>query len=386
MKHERILLAAASLLLPACCGAQAPAPMVNGLECSLNVPTRVAVVARAGVRTECTADGAEFITTLLPGRADGRACLGPVRLPPGAATLRFTAALTVPDALTCELLVRFSSAGTARDPATVPYSSYAARAGGVFQDVFIPVAKGADSATLELRLTAAEAGEAALRLRYPCVTVEPAAREPEQTEDGGVLFRQSFSHPDGRADYVKGAVGVRPAWACALPTARGKSGPGLRAEYPHEALHFVLPEEQVLGHGVLTFWLQPLWAPGDACPADMVKISQRGGPRILVRKNHGWSFLFVVWDQAGKTHGASCDLRNLTRDQWTRVEATWDAAQGLRLMVNGVVLGSNDCTWPPPVPASLAVRLGQGEHDKPERAPYVLDEVELRTDVPKGAL
>ena len=100
----------------------------------------------------------------------------------------------------------------------------------------------------------------------------------------------------------------------------------------------------------------------------------------LIRKNHGWSFLFVVWDRENKTHGVSCDLRNLVRDQWTKIEGVWDAGKGLRLIVNGVVLGKKEGTWPVESVGAVALRVGQGEHDKKEPAPYVLDEIEvLRT-------
>ena len=81
------------------------------------------------------------------------------------------------------------------------------------------------------------------------------------------------------ADFARGVAGALPAWSCVLPTARGKSGPGLRTLQPSDAAVFVLPDGEALSKGRITFWVRPAWGPGDARPADMVKVSQGGKPR-----------------------------------------------------------------------------------------------------------
>ena len=382
MKQRCVLFAIVTMALPAWRPAEAQSlakldPVHNLLGHKLT-----AVAAGSGIQIRREADGAGITAILAPGSTTGSVRLGPVRLPPGARALRFTGALSLAGDPKCRMSVAVSSGGMAGKPATIPFSDYAARIGGVFQDMFIRVPPGADSAKIEFHLTRTGHGKTGLGLRYPCLT---AVIEAEPPESEGVAFRHSFSHPDGRADVANGAATSRPAWSCVLPTAEGKTGPGLETEQPQDAMFFALPAQQVMARGHLTFWLRPLWDQGDARPGDMVKLSQRGRAKVLVRKNHGWSFLFVIWDRDGKTRSASCDLRNLTKGHWTKVEAAWDATKGMRLIVNGVTLGKRDCSWPVPPPEPVGVRIGQGEYDKPERAPYVLDEVEILTRTLKGA-
>ena len=74
-----------------------------------------------------------------------------------------------------------------------------------------------------------------------------------------------------------------------------------------------------------------------------------------------------------------------TRDHWTRVEAIWAAEKGLCLLVNGVPLAKNNDSWPVSPNGAVALRVGQGKHDAGEPAPYVLDEIEVLTRLPKEA-
>ena len=380
MNQRHILLFSVNVFLLACWPGQAELqselkPLQNLLGARFE-----RVSSGPGVQIQHDADRAGLSARFAPGSTAGCVRLGPVSLPSGTGVLRFTGALSLIGDSTCSMKVIFSSRGVASEPVNVLFSGHAARVGDVFQDVFVPVPSAVDGATIEMHLKKVGGDVPALRLRYPCLIAlrVPAARPP--AEDA-VLFRQAFSEPDGRADVVGKDTATFPAWSCVLPTAAGKSGPGLRATRAQHAALFALPDQQELVvRGSVSFWLKPLWDQGDARPADMVKLTRGGRGMALIRKNHGWSFLFVVWDRENKTHGVSCDLRYLVRDQWTKIEGVWDAGKGLRLIVNGVVLGKKEGTWPVESVGAVALRVGQGEHDKKEPAPYVLDEIEvLRT-------
>ncbi|OGV63337.1 MAG: hypothetical protein A3K19_21825 [Lentisphaerae bacterium RIFOXYB12_FULL_65_16] len=329
-------------------------------------------------------DGAGLSATLAPGSAPGSVSLGPASFPSGTSLLRLTAAITLTGTSVCEISAVFTAGDKAQPPTQLPFSPHAAQSNGVFQDLSIAVPPATDGVRIEFRVTPAAGSEAVLHLRYPCLTVLPVPAAPPSPSDG-TLFRHSFSHPDCRADLVQGAPTPYPAWSCVQPTAPGKTGPGQLVKQPQDAAWFALPAQQVIARGTVTFWLQPIWEPGDARPGDMLKLSQGKGA-ILIRKNHGWSFLFVLWDGDHQSRSVSCDLKNLAQGQWTKVEAAWDAETGLRLSVNGVALATKECTWPVPPPEPVGLRLGQSEYDKPERAPYVLDEVEIRVEPMKGAL
>lgn len=383
MKQRCVQLAIVSTALLACRSAEpqsqpplAPATVLGG-------PELAAAAGGPAVRIEQGADGVGLTARLAPGATTGRVFLGPAFLTAGATVLRFTGALSLTGNPECRLSAVFSSGGVVDKPVGFPFSGHAARTGGVFQDVFVPVPQGADSAKIELQMTRAGDTEPALSLRHAYLT-SVVAGEAGQPGNDGTAFRHSFSRPDGRADRVEGAASLYPAWSCVLPTAEGKAGPGLRARCAQDAVLFTLPEQRQLpSRGHLTFWLKPLWGQGDARPADMIKLTQGGRSNVLVRKNHGWSFLLVVWDRDGKTHGVSCDLRNLTKGHWTKVEAVWAVEKGLRLIVNGVTLGTSDAPWAASASGAVALRIGQGEHDAKEPAPYVLDEIEVLTRLPK---
>lgn len=357
-----------------------PDPVCNLLGAGL-----VAVSSGPGIQIEREDDGTGLTVRLRAGSTTGRVQLGPVSLSADVGVLRFTGALSLAGNPTCQLSATFSSDGAATGPIDIPFSGHAARVEDVFQDVFIPVPPGADSAMIVFALTQTDDAEAVFRLGYPCLTTVPRTG-PREFGGGAVAFRQTFSHADGRADVVSDAVSLYPAWSCVLPTAMGKAGPGLRARRAQDAAVFTLPGQQELAaRGYVNFWLKPLWDQGDAQPADMIKLTQGGRPNLLIRKNHGWSFLFVVWDRDKKTHGVSCDLRNLVKGQWTKIEGVWDAEKGVRLIVNGVTLGKKDTPWAVSSTGAIALRIGQGEHDTKEPAPYVLDEIEILTHVPEEA-
>jgi len=341
-----------------------------------------AVKTGPGVRLQRDDDGAGVSLRLGKGKTSGWIRLGPVPVR-GPGAVRFTAALSVPAGLTLRIQVHFSAKGMTFRPVQAPFSEYAARVGGVFQDLFVSAPPGAERASMELLFARTAGTEAALRLRYPCLTALPAAAASPETDDA-LVFRQSFSFVDGRADWAKDAKSLYPVWSCVLPVARGEDGPGLPVRRAEEAVAFRLPKQPpLLSRGCLSFWLKPLWSMGDARPADMAKLTQ-GKARALVRKNHGWSFLFVIWDVRGKTHSVSCSLKNLPRERWTKVEAVWAAEKGLRLILNGVVLGKKDDAWPAGAGGNATLRIGQGEYDRKERAPYVLDDIELWRRLPKG--
>lgn len=363
-------------------GALAGTPTASGPVSSLLGLNLALVTPGPEIRIEPDADGAGFSARFVPGDTSGRIRLGPVPVPGGAGVLKFTGALSLPADLTCRISVLFSAAGVASAPVTLAFSEHAARVGDVFQDLFIPVQPEADSVLLELHVTQAGNAGPTLRLRYPCLTAMSASAVQAPVEEV-VVFRQSFSHPDGRADVVKDGASLYPVWSCVLPAAMGKAGPGLRAKRSQDAAFFSLPEQQeLLSRGHLTFWLKPLWDQGDARPADMIKLTQ-GRSKVLVRKNHGWSFLLVVWDGDGKTRGVSCDLRTLTKGHWTKIEAVWAAEKGMRLIVNGVTLGKKDDSWSVSPKGAMTLRIGQGEHDTKEPAPYILDDIEILTRLPK---
>ncbi len=347
----------------------------------------VAAMVPSGPEIQCRqdADGAGGSATLAPGSAPASVRLGPVAFPSGTRLLRCTVAIALSGAPDCEITAGFTSAGQSQAPAPLPFSKYAAENAAGFQDLYLAVPPAADGVRFEFRLIPVAGAEVGLHLRYPCLTAVPADVAAPLPSATGVVFWHSFSHPDGRADWVQGAPTLYPVWSCVPPTAEGKSGPGLLAEQAPDAAWFVLPAQPVMARGVVTLWLQPLWPQGDARPANLLKLNQGKGA-ILIRKNHGWSFLFVLWDGDGKTQAVSCDLKNLIRGQWTKVEAAWDAEKGLRLSLNGVTLATKACSWPVPPPEALGLRLGQSEYDKPERAPYILDEVEIRVEPLQGGL
>ncbi|OGV78570.1 MAG: hypothetical protein A3K19_32035 [Lentisphaerae bacterium RIFOXYB12_FULL_65_16] len=339
-----------------------------------------------GIQVHRDQDGAGISATLMAGIKEEKVWFGPVSLPPDAGTLRFTAALTLIGKPGCQVSAVFTSGGVAHEPRPIPFSRHAALIGNVFQDLFIAVPPQAESIRLEFHFSVVDAeAEGGLRLRYPCLTaVAPAAIEQTPAEEH-VIFRNRFSRPDVSADLIRGAPAPWPAWSCLEPTTEGKAGPGLRTEQPQDAVSFVLPSQQLVARGTVALWLQPLWSQGDARPADILKLTQGKGA-ILIRKNHGWSFLFVLWDAERRTHAVSCDLKTFTRGQWTRIEAAWDAEKGMGLSVNGVKLATEDCTWSAPPPEPLELRLGQGQDGEGQRAPYVLDDVEILVDTRQGAL
>jgi len=366
--------------------AELPAPIESEPLCNLLGAPSAIVHTSPDLRLERADGGVQFTALLETGHAAGTVSIGPASIPPSTGMLRFSCGLTLVGNPECRLSAEFAVAGTPREPVSVAFSSYAARVGDVCQDMFVPVPDAADSVTFELRIKRGEGEQSGVRLWRPCLTAAHAWPGPETPVDDALLFRQRFSRPDGSAEFVRGAPAAFPVWSCVLPTAHGKNGPGLHVVRAHDAEVFAVPGNWSGARGHVRFWLRPEWDAGDARPADMVRISQAGKPRLLVRKNHGWSFLFVVWDGEGKTHGASCSLRLLGRDRWSKVDAVWDSGKGLCLVVNGVALGRKDCTWAVPAPVPPAIRVGEGQHDKPERAPYVLDEIEIRTDVPEGLL
>ena len=378
--NGRLSIALVALAVSAAASAPGPGekPLVNLLGSGLS-----AIAPGPGVEVQRSQDGAGLAAKLRPGAAEGVVDLGPFPLPAATGLLRFTARLGMSLTGSCSLFAGFAVGGRESRMSGVPFSQYGARLGPVFQDLAIPVPAGANSARLRFVLTAgADGGAPELVIRHPfaCAAPHPAVQE---SGDGNLVLRHGFCHPDGRADLCRGGS-LLPLWSCMLPTARGKDGPGLLLRSASDAMLFSLPKQQVLERGHVTFCLKPGWEQRDGRPADMVRISQGSPAKLLIRKNHRWSFLFVCWDAKGKTRSAHCALKELHKDRWTKVLAAWDANRGLRLVLNGVTLGKKDCTWAAPPASRVGVRVGQGKHDKGSRAPYVLDGIEVRTDVPRG--
>lgn len=128
----------------------------------------------------------------------------------------------------------------------------------------------------------------------------------------------------------------------------GRTGQALLVREPGDAVYFLASGNLPKDKGAVSFWVQPQWQPGDKTDqgffGDEAERAKVGENTIWIWK-YGQSIRFDVRDP--KDSYITTGIAAWQPGEWHHLVANWDCEQGNELYVDGVQVGSRECTWVP---------------------------------------